>query len=62
MTAIVEVSGNRFVCIVACDSATVLAKPSSQLNIFQFLQCKACHIYLHDIHYTVCIFMCLGVM
>ena len=30
MTAIFEVSGNRFVCIVACDSATVLAKPSPQ--------------------------------
>ena len=26
MTAIVEVSGNRLVCIVACDRATVLAK------------------------------------
>ena len=30
MTAIVEVSGNRLVCIVACDRATVLAKPSPQ--------------------------------
>ena len=28
MTAIVEVSGNRLVCVVACDRATVLAKPS----------------------------------
>ena len=32
MTAIVEVSGNRLVCIVACDTATVLAKPSPQTS------------------------------
>ena len=32
MTAIVEVSGNRLVCIVACDRATVLAKPSPQTS------------------------------
>ena len=32
MTAIVEVSGNRLVCIVACDNATVLAKPSPQTS------------------------------
>ena len=32
MTAIVEVPGNRSVCIVACDSATVLAKPSPQTS------------------------------
>ena len=32
MTAIVEVSGNRFVCIVACDRAMVLAKPSHQTS------------------------------
>ena len=31
-TAIVEVSGNRLVCIVACDRATVLAKPSPQTS------------------------------
>ena len=30
MTVIVEVSGNRFVCFVASDRATVLAKPSPQ--------------------------------
>ena len=34
MTAIVEVSGNRLVCIVACDSATVLAKPSPHAGHF----------------------------
>ena len=42
MTAIVEVSGNRLVCIVACDRATVLAKPSPQTSssFFQFfLRC-----------------------
>ena len=33
MTAIVEVSaGNRLVCIVACNRATVLAKPSPQTS------------------------------
>ena len=32
MTAIVEVSGNRLVCVVACDRATVLAKPSPQTS------------------------------
>ena len=32
MTAIVEVSGNRLVCIVACDSVTALAKPSPQTS------------------------------
>ena len=32
MTAIVEVSGNRLVCIVACDRATVLAKPNPQVS------------------------------
>ena len=32
MTAIVKVSDNRLVCIVACDSATVLAKPSPQTS------------------------------
>ena len=32
MTAIVEVSGNRLVCIVACDRAKVLAKPSPQTS------------------------------
>ena len=32
MIAIVEVSGNGLVCIVACDSATVLAKPSPQTS------------------------------
>ena len=32
MTAIVEVSGNRLVCIVACDRATVLAKHSPQTS------------------------------
>ena len=32
MISIVEVSGNRLVCIVACDSATVLAKPSPQTS------------------------------
>ena len=32
MTAIVEVSGNRLVCVVACDSATMLAKPSPQTS------------------------------
>ena len=32
MTAIGKVSGNSLICIVACDSATVLAKPSSQTS------------------------------
>ena len=32
MTAIVEVSGSRFVCFVASDRATVLAKPSPQTS------------------------------
>ena len=32
MTAIVEVSGNRLVCIVACDRATVLTKSSHQTS------------------------------
>ena len=32
MTAIVEVSSNRLVCIVACDRATVLAKSSPQTS------------------------------
>ena len=32
MTAIVEVSDNRLVCIVACDRATVLAKPSPETS------------------------------
>ena len=27
-----QVSGNRLVCIVACDRATVLAKPSPQTS------------------------------
>ena len=43
MTAIVEVSGNRLVCIVACDRATVLAKPSP-CGTFPcgVGQCKSC--------------------
>ena len=32
MTANVKVSGNRLVCIAACDSATVLAKPTPQTS------------------------------
>ena len=43
MTAIVEGSGNRLVCIVACDRATVLAKPSP-CGTFPcgVGQCKSC--------------------
>ena len=31
-TAIIEVCDNRLVCIVACDRATVLTKPSPQTS------------------------------
>ena len=49
MTAIVEVSGNRLVCIVVFDRGTVLTKPSPQTPS-SFSDVKHAHLLHVDVH------------